>query len=665
MITGRAAQPTSAHTGPGFEPGQTVRGSDRILARVWLLVVVAVWLILGAASITLSSMGVLAAEPGVETGVVVGDPKALRGDEFARLTPLLLGLGAVGNTDFVTPLTNDPFLTSAVPSGPDGQVVEAMLFPEHAVMAWAAWLPDGPLFALSFWFTAAAVVAVLPMVLVAFGVRFGIAAAATVLIALTPVVAWWSLRPLYAIFPGVIAVATWLFATRAQGRYRWLWIVLLGLLGGLALARIPWSYPPYSLPLSGAVVAIGLIYLGGYRTTARTLVVTVGTSLLTAAVATGLILLTNQSAYEALATTLYPGERRVSGEFIGLGLAFGAPFNGVLQFNDPVAGTNASEASSSWTFTVLLWLALVVAAWAQANRASRIRTALVGVVLAVGFSWFLIDWPPALGEAVPVLNLVQPWRLGQVWGLVVIIAVALVFRARPRLLLVVVTAAATMALLFAAGVGFDRQYVPSTETTGIVGITLTATAIVVLLMVNSRVARALGLLLAVVAAFLTVYWVNPVHRGLEPLRGSVVADQVVALAGDRDPASGYWATDSFWFGSLLAANGVPAVSGETWTGPSSEWRILDPTGRYERQWNRAVSKTLFRWEQGRDEPFIFAAQPDEINISIDPCSPLLDEFGVAFVTSVAPLSGLCLTERASGAWGGAPYVIYERAAVGR
>lgn len=640
-------------------PATTTR-LDARLAGAWVVLVVFVWLLLGLFSITVSSLGVMVSNIPTESGIVAGEPQPLRGDEYARQTPLLLGLSATGDTDFVTPLTNDPFLTSAVPSGPTGQALESVLFPDFAVMAWGDRLPEGPLFALSFWFTAAGVVALMPVILVAFGVRFPIAAAATLLMAITPVVAWWSLRPLFSIFPGVVAVACWIAAVRAKGRYRWLWLVLLTLIAAIALARIPWSYPPYSLPLSGALLAIGAIYLLGYRATWRTLLLVAAGSAVGAGLITLMILRLNEGAFEALSNTLYPGERRIAGQDIGLGRAFGAPFNGVLQINTTVVESNASEVSSAWSFAIILWLAMVIASWRGADRAWRVRTFFVAIVLAVGFSWFLIDWPAELGESIPGLNLVQPTRMGQIWGLIVVMAVALVFRGRPRWPLIALAGLATGVLLYASGQDFVDTFLPDISAVALVAIPVVCAGIVALVMMSSPALRTLGIILALVGATLTVYLVNPIQRGLKPMRDTVVSQEVVALAGDRDPAQGLWATDTFWFGSLLAGNGIPALSGETWTGPSDKWLILDPTGAYENVWNRGVSKTLFVWEPGVTEPILESPYPDDIRIRVDPCAPVLDQFNVTFVASAQPLTGPCLTERLTGLWGGAPFSVYER-----
>ena len=100
--------------------------------------------------------------------------------------------------------------------------------------------------------------------------------------------------------------------------------MVLGLIAGLALARIPWSYPPWSLPLSGAVLVLTLCYLIGSRRDVWRLLPVVAVSSGVAMAATAGILIGNDAAFSALTNTVYPGQRRVDGEALPLGRSFGA-----------------------------------------------------------------------------------------------------------------------------------------------------------------------------------------------------------------------------------------------------------------------------------------------------------------------------------------------------
>lgn len=637
------------------------QGKDLALLRMWWVAVIAGWLTLSALSATVSSMGAYVSDPTLESGVVVGQAQPLRSDEYARVTPLMLGVQVAGNADFMTPLANDPFVTSTVPAG-SGLALEGLVFAEMGVQYLGPWVPDGPLFAFGFWFPVAVVLILLPYVLMAWGTRFGVALGATGLFSLTPVVAWWSLRPFPAILPGLVAAACWILAIRLQGRLaRILGTIGLALVAGIALARVPWSYPPWSLPLSGAIIALTLIFTLRSKTDAlRLAVVAAASAVVAGAVTLGLILL-NDDAFTALAESVYPGQRRVAGEFVALGRSFGAPFDGIFQTAPNYLVDNPTEWSGSWTIALLLWLGLAGAGWRAHDRSWRVRVTLTGLLLAVGCSWFLVDWPVELGEAVPLLNLVPPTRMAAVWGLIAVLAIAPVLGIRMNWSLVVVMAVASAGVLYAAGQNMADTLVAELTTPTVVAVTLVTVAIMVVFSRGTPMWITLGFSLATVAAALTVYKVNPIQLGLKPLRSTPAALAVQKANAEIDARGGLWAVDSPSLSSLLIANGIPALSGEQWTGPTAQWGVLDPTDVYQEQWNRGVSKVAFEWSPGTEQPKIATIAPDDIVVTIDPCAPVLDEFGVARVISSQPLpQASCLTEVGRGTWNGAPFVIYAR-----
>ncbi len=636
-------------------------GSDRTLLRIWWGLVLVLWAALSIAGVTVSSMGAYASDPAVDSGVIIGEAEPLRTDEYARVTPLMLGIQADGSTEFASPLTNESFIASSVPSA-GATVLESLVFPEMGLQYLGPWLPDSVLFAFGFWFLTAVVLLLLPYVLMAWGVRFWVAIGITGLFSVAPVVAWWSLRPFQAILPGVVAAACWVWATRLSGkRARIFGVVGLGVVAGVALARIPWSYPPWSLPLSGAILALTLIYLVRSRADAMRLLFVGVVSAVVAGVVTVGIILANEAAFDALTDSVYPGQRRVAGQLVNLGRSFGAPFNGILQTGPAILTDNATEWSGSWTIAGILWLALAVAGWRASDGAWRIRVALTGVLLAVGYSWFLIDWPVALGEAVPVLNLIPETRMAGIWGLVAILAVAPLLGIRLGWLLLSVTGVATAAVLLVAGMELSDALVPDLTKTAVLAITILTTAVVVLFGLGRAWSIAVAFIVAIPAAALAVHLVNPIQVGLQPLRSSPAALLVLEHAGDRQPESGLWASDTPQFNSLLIANGVPALSGEQWSGASDEWRVLDPDGSYEQQWNRAVSKVSFDWVPGLMQPVILNPYADEIVIQVDPCAPVLGEFNVERVVSATALEGeSCLTELGRSVWDRQEFIVYAR-----
>lgn len=346
---------------------------------------------------------------------------------------------------------------------------------------------------------------------------------------------------------------------------------------------------------------------------------------------------------------------------MALGRSFGAPFDGIFQTAPAYLVDNPTEWSGSWTVAGVLWLALAVAGWRAKDRGWRIRVVLTGALLAVGYSWFLVDWPAQLGEAVPLLNLIPPTRMAAVWGLVVVLAIAPLLGVRLGWVLMAVVAVVSAGILYLAGQNMANTLVAELTTPTIVAVTLVTVAIMLALARGKPLWITIGFVVAIPAAALLIYKVNPIQVGLKPLRATPAAAAALANNAELEASGGVWAVDSPGLSSLLIANGIPALSGEQWAGPTDKWRVLDPTGTYEEQWNRGVSKVAFEWVTGTEQPVIATIAPDDIVITLDPCAPVLDEFVVDRVIASTSVEGAtCLTELDQGTWNGQPFVIYAR-----
>lgn len=629
----------------------------RNLIRLFAVLLV-IWCGLSLAAITTSSISSFASKGSTEGGVIFGAPRAIRSDEYARSTPLQLGVEAVGSTRFVTPLTNSPFLISNIPSGP---LLENLVYPEKAILQLGPWLPDGQLFAASFWAIPLLVVALVPLVLVLWGARFWPALLAAAAVVLSPCVAWWSMLPLVALVPGLAVSACLLLGSRVTGPRRWLWWPLLTAVGALACTRIPFSYAPWSLPLAAAVIAITAVTLICDRERRRVGVLLLLATGALAAVVTLLILWQNAAAFEAIQQSLYPGQRRSSGENLGLARVFAAPFEGWMQDPPNPAGGNPSEFSSSWTFLAVALFGLAIATWRRSTRAERVQTSVFLAITALGLSWILIDWPAVIGTRVPLLSLVPPLRMQAILGLFITLGVATLLSRYPvRWPTATTIAVASAALLVVVGLLISDQYLKTLPALVVLLVAGTAGAVLWLLFNSNPKVAAGGGVLAVVAMAATVVFVNPLQQGLGPLRNSAAAAMVSGLAGDKQPSNGLWAAHDLMVNPLLAANGVPMLSGDQWSGPSSGWRVLDPSGRYEEAWNRAAAWITFEWDTELRAPVITAPAADAIVVRVSPCDPSLSALNLKHLLSGQPLQATCLTEQGRTTWASEDLWVYER-----
>lgn len=662
----RAPSGTARPGGPSASSGN-VRQPDRDDAqqyrwwRLWALGVLVAWIAVSAAAITTSSVGIFGADERA-SGVLVGSPNPLRADEYARGSPLWMGLEASGGTEFISPLTNDPFLVVAIPSG---SAIEYALFPERGLLSAGPLLPDEPLFALVFWLPVAVCLILLPYVLIGWGAPLGAAIVASVLVAISPATVWWSWGSLFSLVPALVAAAALTAGARLASRSGWAIPTFLVAVGGLAAARAPWSYPPWSLVLLIGLFGITLTTLVAKREHLRRVLAVALGIVVVAAVATVVLLFLQRREFTVLSGTVYPGQRQYSGTALPWSRVFTAPAQGVLKDNPPVYGSNLSEISATWNVAIVAWLVLVLASWRSLRAWQRWQVVAAAAVIGVCYSWMLVDWPRELGTSLPLLNLVSPARMAVTGGIFTIAAsAALIGRRRLSWLWAVVGAAVAGAITLVSAQEMVTSLVPSMTNLNALNATLWTTLVVGLVLTSPRWSRALGYTGAVVGALVIVYGVAPVQQGLGPLRHSEAAAVVRAIQSQSGPGeSGYWGADSPAVSSLLTANGIPALSGDMWSGPSQKWLILDPTERYKEYWNRGATNVEFVWDPAATEPIIELPTPDAVTVVVSPCDPALDRLDLKYVVSLAtPLQADCLTQVATATWTQRTVYIYSRAA---
>ena len=134
-------------------------------------------------------------------------------------------------------------------------------------------------------------------------------------------------------------------------------------------------------------------------------------------------------------------------------------------------------------------------------------------------------------------------------------------------------------------------------------------------------------------AILSSVLINPIASSTSAIYSSEPAG-IISLT----PKSAVWASDNFVGDAYLMSLGRASVSGQQLNGPiETLWRKFDRNLAYRNVWNKGQSYVLFSWQPDVNATFR-EEQPDQINILINPCSPILDEFKVEFIISSKPLS---------------------------
>ena len=396
---------------------------------VWVLLCAGVYILLVILGITNSSLALLDDPVDGAQGLLAGAPRPIRSDEWIKATPQLIGQLATGDGNFMPILATpvQPGGTSA--AGPISALLSLEYLPAELIARWS--LPIG--LAAAWWFPALVFALSLPALLRRFGVSPALGIWAVVLIAFSPANAWWSWIPVgiaaYASLASWAAVAGTEYLSRS-GPYRWLRVGLAIALSGIALAKLAVSYFPWVVVLGIPILTTTMAWILWRRKNWRQGLIVVGTSAVLGVLLTMGYAAENRSFYEALAGTVYPAARQVTGAFVGLPLLLGAPQLWFIQRpSAAVTSSNASELSSSYT---ILLLAVVVSAVAYllAVAPGTLRLQLprhslsLGLPIAGFLAWCSISFP-LRATALPLLSLTPPTRVAQVIGIPITILAVL------------------------------------------------------------------------------------------------------------------------------------------------------------------------------------------------------------------------------------------------
>lgn len=606
---------------------------------------------------------------------IFSEPQPIRSDEWLRFTPDRIGrTNSDWNFDHLSPFD---YRSDSVKHG-IGLAVYYLVFPERYVaenigargLAFAWWFP---LFAAFF-----SVI----LLLHSLGLRFRHAVFTFFLIALSPVVSWWSYSPMDSIWPCALAgfclqccsrlssddhVVTRDGSIRLSTSFQ---LALLIAIGGVALSRLPFVYQPWSLP---TFLIFAALILDGSRHKSLKRHLKFGSlmGLVTIAIAGSWYFL-NRSAYGVLAATVYPGARRSEGGNLPISL-FSGPIDYFLSTKsaDSVIGTNRSETSLGWLVffvvsLVVLFASALLKRDQQENTGERESRWTVSLVVAlVLLSWSLFNWPDFLLHY-NVLRLIPSSRMIQITSLVLTLPASIIMFDRIKTLTVKtrnLTAGVTSAIVFVLTLWSAlslRQNYPelSVEYCWIVSAIFAAIVFVFLRFSDSFLALGAVLLFA----FWSVVNVNPVVIGQGDLIKSDSARTLNSIVRESSNPKGRVATDDMFVDALVSANGLYQLSGQQLTGPNEEaYRAIDPELKLKDSWNRGASTLTFLWDESLvDEIGVnIIGGGDLFQIVSSPCNKGLVELGLGWVISTRPINATCLQERASFYWTDSQRWLYQ------
>ena len=617
---------------------------------------VLVYLLLSLTGTNYSSIGVdaLREHPGEHSGIMLGTAQTVRSDEWATTSPYVLRVLATGSTDDLNPLTADDEFLNAQAAGP----VTHLVLLDRWFLELGPWLPDAVLFTAALWF---------PMLLLALAAppwfaritgstRVGWFAVA--LLVLCPLSAWWSFGPVASLgplFAGCLALILTGEAARAR---RWWPAAAWAVATALLLTRTVYSYPPWAVVLGSALLVTTIAHLVVPRRRRGLTLLGVGAAAVATLATLAAVVLENRTTLSVLADTVYPGQRRADGTAPSLlQEMFATPALGVLNKTPEIAGSNASEISSSFGLA-LVWVAVLAAAvWRPTPRRHTAAIATLGAVTAAWFAWSTLALG-TLSASVPVLNMVPQARSADVIGMLGVILLCLVLPLLPDLggrRLAIVAAVATGATTAYAASLLRTQNIPSLTLTSIY--LVSALIAVVVFAITWRPRKAHGYVVAVLGAAALIWNANPVLVGVADLRGSTAAEELLDEAPAVREDGKVWVSDAFAVDSLLAATGVPSLSGRQLAGPDvDEWKALAPDVD-EDLWNRGGAFVWFQW-QDQDGVTLENPSADSIVVRASPCTVAERVPELDVVISTRDLALPCLEEQRRFDWGGESRIVY-------
>jgi hypothetical protein len=603
--------------------------------------------------------------PSNSATVLVGTPRPIRGDEWVRSTPYMLGRLQPGwSTTSKTPFEagNKSDISSV------GEKANRIVRFEQVALEQVGVFKS---FVLLWWLPTVGVLLFGFLLFRQVGLSRKASWLGPVMICLSGSVVWWSMSPLEIFYPAfagsfflIRAVQAFSHEKGLQHRLRnWL---IYSMLSALFLVRLPFLYVPWSIPIaliSGVFVLLALIPIQNIKKFLKSL--SIFTLVL---IVLGYVLYEAQRGkIEVLLNTVYPGQRRSSGgsNYLSNLLTWSGPYTWTSQnqIGEKVINSNLSEMSRGLTILLIPSLLLLISTFRSKFRELRFKLAagtFAGCVLFL--LWATYKWPSSfiIGH---LLAFTPSERMAQILGVIVVIPFVIVWdlsHGLPKLkrdyVLILIGIVSVGLLVLHSGQNLKESFTPALTSSHI---WKTVGVCVVIYLLMNFIKPIIFVLLISAAMLVSVYRVNPITVGPGDLLKSEAAHEIATIrASDKN---GRWSSDDLFTDALVAASGAPMLSGQQTWGPDREtWKAFDPLEEDIDIWNRGGSFVITRWELGILEPKFESPQSDLLLVTVDPCSETLSKFNVRFIMSSRPLEADCLTILKVVKWTGIDRWIYQR-----
>ncbi|HEV7957593.1 MAG: hypothetical protein JWL94_1517 [Microbacteriaceae bacterium] len=495
-------------------------------------------------------------------------------------------------------------------------------------------------------------------------------AALAVSVLLSPLLQWWFLpTTLWPITFAFLVMTTVVVSVRT--RRAWPKWVLAGLSGYVAVTTAMSIYVPFIVPAMLVVAffvtgAVMFEWKARQRPLGRVLASLAPLVIAAAAALAVLVLwvLTRVDTVEAVTSTVYPGERlEKTGAAVSMSAVaalFSGPFQrSLLSGATEAIGPNQSEAASPLVIAVFLLVALLWAALARGSRSEGVDFMSLSVAAAtlvvLAFS-FVPNW-----DAVAHLLFIDRTTTGRIRLAFVILGVVGVVllvrrlrsigRSAPWLL----TIASVAPVFLATGMVWLFLQQSDSEVAGGVRAWVVCTLLLAVAVAFSARAKPMLASTSLLLASVVVGWgINPLYAGVFDLRETEIGEEVAQLESEQ-PESEWVGIGGYAPTAVLLHSGVTAFNGVQTYPPEQMWESIDPSGRYENEWNRLANVS---WTLGEGEPMVSNPVRDQVVVTFDSCSDFAQD-NVEFVLTDIEIDQPCLNEIVTAEEGASTMRIYE------
>lgn len=567
-----------------------------------------------------------------QNGLVLGEPRFIRTDEFTINTPFAFAQEYNDYQPFNTLINNHATDMNLIKDAPVWSITEVFR-PFH----WAYFLM-GSSHGLAFYWCARLVLlflATYELVLLITSDNRRIAVISATLISLSPSVQWWFAvnnlpEMLIAVLLAPALVHRYFNDTRTLLRVGYS-LIIFQLAGMFILS----CYPAWEIPLFLILCCLLVEVFVNNRTKIRlsrwdafnlTWVTLLFAFVLIAAIYRSL------PTIQAAMQTVYPGHRLSNGGKLSIGKLFTGFAGVVFPFKAYVGVENVTEAATIIDFFPIGVILGVVQLFLKKRK--DVLSILLLIFIAISFIYMVFGLPTWLSR-ITFLSYTTSSRLIVVFQFANVLLLARCLsqmnntRIRHPMAGLIATAIAYGLIIGIANHKYDSAYVGL-----IVALCIAAVAAVSFI---SLFALGSGSRLVVnAAAALTVFGlsisglaVNPIQYAAAPLTNQPIGNQSRAL---QAVAPGLWATESVpRLSQFLVANGIPTLNALQIVPAMNIWKKLDPQGSWRSAYNRGgawIDITIVAQEVSQP---VKSVGPQFIAMTVTPKQ--LNSLGVKYVAS--------------------------------